>query len=90
MAWDTKMSTLLASAMIAEAVAIEYLRGLAPEARSAAAERMAATLQSSMKQFAETKISDPADGIKHRIMIDDLERRIEPMLKTLIDLASDG
>lgn len=87
MAWDTKMSSLLASAMIAEAVAVEYLRGLGVDGRAAAAERITATLQASMKQFAETKITDPADGIKHRIMVDDLGRRVEPMLKTLLGLA---
>lgn len=90
MAWDTKMSTLLASAMIGEAAAVEFLRSLPADARKPAIERMSATLQASLKQFSETEIGNPADSMKHKIMIDDLTRRIEPMLKTLLDLASDG
>lgn len=87
MAWDTKTSTQLASAMIAQAVAVEYLRGLTAEARKAAAERMSTTLQASVKQFAAAEVGDPALRVKHKIMIDDLERSIDPMLKALLDLA---
>jgi hypothetical protein len=86
----TKMATLLMSAMIGEAVAVEFLRSLTPTERTAATERMLKAAQASVKEYAEEKItsSDPKDTIGHQMMASDMQRGIEPMLRALVELAA--
>jgi hypothetical protein len=85
----TKMATLIMSAMIGEAVAIEFLRRLSPDDRAAATERMLQTVRASVKEYANEKVAspNPTDTVGHQMMASDMERGCEPMLRALVDLA---
>lgn len=91
MAWNTKTSTLLGSAIIGEAVLQELLtahfKTLDADARKAAEERISAQVRASTADFIATlSKTDP----RHIQMLADAKADIEPMLKEFLDRVRGG
>lgn len=89
MTWATlKTSTLLMSAMIGEAVTVEYLRGLPADQREAAVERIRATFMASIKEYSQGTAADQKQAILHQMMVDEMGRTADAAIKQLVDKAT--
>lgn len=90
MANRLQLSTLIASAMIGEAVVAEVLRMMTPEQRRRAGERIKAALKLSIDGFAGEKVpsGDAKEIIRHKQIADELENNAGSMFQELLDLAS--
>lgn len=91
MSWATlKTTTLIMSAMIGQAVAVEYLRGLPEAERKPAAARIRATLMAAVAEYAAGTVTSAkqTDVIAHQMMADEMGRAAEPALQRMLDMAA--